>query len=498
MNAIFWNESPTLRTTTRSIGSYKIAHWIRKHGYDCQVIDFISKMEEQYLYANTVKFISKETKILGISTTFLCNSSKTWPDGTVSRFPKHVVDVVKRIKFEFPHLKIVLGGYASDKLYMFGLPDATVMSYTNAVEDIFLELLEHYLTGSEPPNSEIAKDYIGISDSSNLPVRPIYSSAKKPKYKIETDDFIWQDRDLIIPQETLPLDISRGCIFTCRFCQYPHLGKKKLDYIRGMEFLKNEIVSNYNKFGTTRYILLDDTFNDTVDKLKAFNDMTATLPFKITYTTYLRADLIDRFPDMAYMLKESGLFGAVHGLESLHPYASNLMGKAWSGKKAKEFIPKLFHDIWKGEVAQELNFIIGLPKETKEDILSTVKWFEDNKLYSIFLNTLGVSKQGNKNNMWTISSEFERNAEKYGIMFDNNDVWYNETWTQKEAAVLTNSLKQRRDLLKNETWDIQNLLTIGYTREFILNTTLENFDLTDVRQYERNKFQTYMNLLTNL
>lgn len=500
MDAIFWNSSPTIRTTTRYIGSYKIAHWIRKHGYNCQVIDFITKMTKEFLYNNTIKFITKDTKILGISTTFIGNvgGAYKWPDGTYSKFPEHVVKVAQRIKQEFPNIKIILGGYASDKLYMFGIPDATVMSYTSPVEDIFLELLDHYVKNTDIPNMTITNEFVGVSESSLIKPRIIYSSAKNPKYNIENDDFVWHERDLIMHEETLPIDISRGCIFACRFCQYPHLGKSKLDYVRGMEYIKQELIDNYNKYKTTRYILLDDTFNDTEIKMRAFSDMTATLPFKITYTTYLRADLIDRFPDTAYMLKESGLFGAVHGLESLHPYASNLVGKAWSGKKAKEFIPKLFHDMWKGEVTQELNFIIGLPQETKEDIKNNIKWFKDNNLYSMIFNPLSLSSQSSKSNMWTISSEFERNAEKYGIKFDDKGIWYNETWKSVDAISQVLGLRKMTHLLKSETWDVQNMLTMGYSRDYILNTTLKDLDTVKLYHKNNSRIQHYFDLLNQI
>ena len=108
------------------------------------------------------------------------------------------------------------------------------------------------------------------------------------------------------------------------------------------------------------------------------------------------------------MLQESGLWGAFHGLESLHPYASNLVGKAWSGKQAKDFIPKLYHDLWGGKIPQLLSFICGLPKETPEDIMNTLKWHKENKLHSIFFAPLGLNNP-KKSNRYSINSKFEKN-----------------------------------------------------------------------------------------
>ncbi len=415
MNAIFWNGGIRLGMTSRYIGPYKIAHWIRKHGYMAQVIDFSNAWHEKNLYKLTKKFITPDTRILAISTTFFALDTYEWSDGSEdNRMPERLINVARRIKQEFPKIKIVVGGYQADLLSGFGVIDASIMSYTMASEDIFLEYLEHLTKGTPPPLGRLI-----FPKSKYLPneSRMWYDTARNPKYNIEDDDFRFIKQDCILPGEPLPLDISRGCIFACKFCQYPHLGKGKLDYIRGMEYIEQEILENYKNFGTTKYYILDDTFNDTEIKLQAFYDMTQRLPFKLSYSSYLRADLIDRFPNMAYLLKESGCFGAYHGIESFHPEASKLVGKAWSGKRGKEFLPKLYHDIWKGEVPQHTNFIVGFTGDTQKNIDDTVAWFIDNDMHSINFNYLSLFGPNNSNSIYTVQSEFDKNAEKYGYTF---------------------------------------------------------------------------------
>lgn len=500
MDVVFWNsDHPQATSISRYIGPYKLSHWLKKHSFSSQVIDFIVYMTEEELYAYSKKFITSDTLALGISTTFMCNHIYTWPNGKQSPFPEHVQLVIRRLKQEFPNLKIVLGGYGSDRLYMSGLADATVMSYTQSNEDLFLEYLEYLKYKTPAPEYEIIKKFNAMD---KIPVkhRVWFNKPKGARYTIDSDDFKWSKNDCILSGETLPLDVSRGCIFACRFCQYPHLGKGKFDYVRGMEYIREELIYNYENFNTVSYMILDDTFNDTEDKLQAFKDMTDTLPFKITYTAYLRADLIDRFPNTAYLLKDSGLFGAVHGIESLHPYASNLLGKGWSGKKAKEYIPKLYHDIWNGEVAQQLNFIIGLPKETKEDILNTVDWASSNNLYGMNLNVLGLFPKEN-DSMYTITSEFERNSEKYGLFFDEKGQWYNETWTWETANdfrfEIWDKLKEN-NLQKLNVWYLGNVMMLGYDKKYILNTPMKNFNQTVLMSLKHDKYREYFKKLSNL
>ena len=496
MDVIFWNSPPDGDFFSRYIGPYKLVHWIKKHGIESQVIDFITKLSEEQLYQITKKFITTDTLVLGISTTFLTMKSHVDSEGKSSPFPPHILKTVIRLKSEYPKLKIVLGGYISDHLNMGGLVDAVVMSYTNPVEDIFLEYVNHYKLGTPLPFGQLQSS-LREERKKFTRARMMYDTARNPKYHIEQDDFKWGPRDCILDRESLPLDVSRGCIFKCRFCQYPHLGKNKYDYVRRMEHIKEELIDNYNNFNTTNYMILDDTFNDTEFKMQAFNDMVASLPFKINYTAYLRADLIDRFPNTAYLLKDSGLWGAFFGLESLHPYASNLVGKAWSGKQAKEKIPNLVHNIWNSEIPITSSFIVGLPKETKQDLWNTLNWWKQNNLHSIAFHKLGIINV-NANSRYSVFSEFDLNLEKYGFRFEEK-IWVNETWNEDDALAFSTQI-QRHALSNNKMtiWNLGNLLALGYTKEQLMTILIKDFDMPSIRELNRARYEEYFLKLSQL
>jgi hypothetical protein len=488
MNIIFWNGGVDWGVS-RTIGPYKVAYWLRKHNYTSQVIDFIDFLPGDIIEKLTRKFITKDTKVLAISTTFLALAVHTHSNGKKYWISETNLAILKRIKQDFPDIKIVLGGYKSEKLAGFGIVDATVMSYTTASEEIFLEYMNHLTTGSEPPES--------VECWWDPDKRPVYNKARNPIYNIEVDDFKWSKEDGILPGEPLPLDISRGCIFACRFCQYPHLGKKKLDYIRGMEFLKEEILYNYENFGTTSYYIIDDTFNDTETKMKAFYDMTQTLPFKINYASYIRADLVYRFPDTAHYLKESGLYGAFFGLESLHPSASNIVGKAWSGKHAREFIPELYHNIWDHHVPIHTNFIVGITGETIESVDSTADWFIQNDLHSITFERLGLNGPDD-GPVWSIKSEFDKNSSKYGFTMlpsQSNSIfadWKNDNWTRDSAGYHADRLnKKLADHRKVVTWSIPNLLWYGVTKDEIENKRRNEYPAEFFKHANRTKIIEY-------
>jgi hypothetical protein len=473
MNIVILNGGILWHTLSRSVGAYKIAHWIRKHTpYTVQVVDFVERLKHNQIEQIFDKFITDDTHILAISTTFLINrfydgkkdtsnlkSSNQSSSRDGLRFPPHVLENIQNIKARFPKLRVVTGGYIAERVPNHGVIDESIMSYTESSEDVFLEYVNHIMKGEEPPIGEMV--YPSLDRGESPVPRMFYHTARNKRYNIELDDFRFIEEDCIIPEEPLPLDISKGCIFACAFCQYPHIGKTKFDYIRGMEYIEKELIDNYEKFGTTRYYLLDDTFNDSVYKLKMFYDMVQRLPFKIRYTSYLRADLIERFPEMSDLLIESGLRGAYHGIESLHPEASKIIGKGWSGKRAKEYIPKLYHDLWKKQVAQHVNFITGLPKDTKENLADTLKWFQDNDLHSINFNPLGVyGKTSNIAGRHSTQSLFDKDLEKYGFeilsvsKYGTID-WRNGEWTRKGAIELNQELTDLTlPIRKSHSWRI--------------------------------------------
>lgn len=503
MDIVFWS-SPLPEDkdaiASRPVGAYKISHWMRKHGYDTQVIEYTAFLTEDQLYRATKKFVTDKTLVLGISTTFLAILPYTWSDGKLRNAPEHVVAVAHRLKREYPKLKIVLGGYGAERLSGWGVADVSVMSYTTATEDIFLEYVNHLRTGSPAPFGKLEFPRVAkyVPDDVTKRPRMHYNQARNPKYNIEFDDFKFVEADCVLPQEVLPMDVSRGCIFACRFCQFPHLGKKKMDYVRGMEYIGQEMLSNYEKFGTTNYHLLDDTFNDTEWKLTEFLKTTQSLPFSINYAAYVRAELLERFPDTPHLLQESGAVGVMHGLESLHPHASNLVGKVWSSGKGREYIPHLFHDIWKGQIGQQLAFITGLPKETAGDLENTFKWFVDNRLFNAVIHLLKIYSPGEKEagGNQNLLSEFDRNSEKYGFRFDRNGDWYNETWTRRQASKFTDELRKKFNHVNHiGAWQMPIMMALGYDKKYLLETVKKDMNWDIIKQQRDNLYQAYFDLL---
>lgn len=441
------------KTLSRSIGPYKIAHWIRKHGYDSQVIDYCDRLSEEQLDIILKKFVSHKTKVIGLSTTFIATGVS---HNTIS---PHIINVLKKIKEIYPNIKIIIGGWLSESVSSYNVIDATIMSYTSNSEDIFLEYIGYIFGRNEAPLGKL------ISVPNDKKMRMWFDTARNPSYNIINDDFKFIEQDCILLGEPLPLDVSRGCIFACKFCSFLHIGKKKYDYVRDMSHIEDELNYNYEKFGTKHFYILDDTFNDTVQKLENFYNITQKLKQKINYTAYIRADLVHRFPETAHLLQNSGLISAKFGIETLHPKASKIIGKAWSGQHAKEFLPKLHHDIWKDKINTTINIIAGLPEDTIENLNETVEWFKDNNFSYIGFTGLYLTKPS-ETNTW-LQSEFSKNYLNYGIkhIYDGEQYvgWaHGEYWNTNLANKIASLLNIKvLPYLKAHAWSVPSLLWYG-------------------------------------
>lgn len=402
------------KSQCRSFGMYQIAGHLRNNNITCQVIEYSQLMDDLELQRFVIKFLPKDKNkksILGISTTFF-----TFVDGYL---PHNILALIKAIKLSFPNVVVVAGGASTTAILQ--TPNMIDYSIHSYAEDSTLELFNGLLGKTPIP---LKFKMTTIIDQENT------------IFDITTSSHRFVKEDCIRPNETLPLEISRGCIFKCAFCRYRYTGKKKNDYIRQNEYVKQELLYNYENFGTTNYYILDDTFNETPDKVESFYKMTQELPFKIQYFAYIRADLVHRFPETAIWLRDSGLTGAIFGIETFGPESSKLVAKAWSGKHGQEFLEKLKKEIWKDQVSINMNMIIGLPPDNLDDYNRWQKWASETGIDSVTWHVFSFSPIGER------LSEIEKYPEKYGFTLYENGGWHNGIYNRGQAFVMYDTLRR--------------------------------------------------------
>jgi hypothetical protein len=462
-----------LTSLFRPIGAYQVAWYLRKHDYNVQVLEFVFKLPEDQILKLISQFVTSETKILGLGAMI------HFYDPKMQAIIKKFENVILRFKKIYPNIKTVVGGPCAS-LWSRAYKNKCLFDYgiTGYAEDTFLALQNHLSRGKPMPPFEIRDGNRMISENAAV--------VQQNLFDIKQDVHVWSDNDCIQPNESLPLELSRGCIFKCRFCRFPYNGKNKNDFNRDIECVKHELVDNHTRFGTTNYYMLDDTFNANQDRMKEFYMMTETLPFKISYTTYLRPDLLAAYPDTQYYLLDSGLVGAFLGVETFNKEAAKLINKTWS-PNAREYLPRLKNDIWKNRVSLQLGLICGLPPETYEECKDTNQFCIDTQMHSWTWAPLGVNRDVHD----PYKSEFDMNAEKYGFTWEVDNgrtIWRTDYCTRKQAEEWEMMLVDlAKPYLKTTAWDLIELANFGYTFDHMRNTPFMQLPHREINS-QRGKF----------
>jgi hypothetical protein len=320
---------------------------------------------------------------------------------------KEWIDIAKKYN---PKLKIIAGGAKID--WYRDLP------------------VDHFISG-QGENQII--DYL-------TQPRRLWPTVIKHDTKSNSRDWGWitsstdyTEYDLIDSKEILNLETTRGCRFKCKYCSFPLIGNKDLaSYLKTEETLYNELMSNYEKWGTTKYYILDDTFNDSNEKVELIHRISKRLPFELNFWAYIRVDLIQTNPQQIPLLLEAGLRTCFTGIESFDPYTSKVIGKGMSPEKRKQALYDMKAG-WGDKVGVRAGYIVGLPGESSESILNAAKWFaqEDRPItFSVDFIPLIINPPGVFENHPT--SEFDRDYEKYGYTIP--DMNRHLFWTKEDGT----------------------------------------------------------------
>ena len=454
---------------SRFIGAYKIAKVLRDEGYSVKVIDFLfdflKNSDSLFLW---LREHTHKTTVFGFSGTFM--SFAILSDEEV---PQVLKSNEEALKLKFQLLLKYSRRKSSTRIKMLGEGRRSYQAqrhpyankrYINPLFESFIKNIK-----SNFPSSKIVIGGAGMLAGfiyDNLPIDHMFigygeDAAKKElvsifkgeevanvihqnpfelKYDFHNSGNTFHSTDTILPNEVLPLEVSRGCRFKCKFCGFALLGRKMTDeYIRTRDNIFNELMHNYEHFGTTNYNILCDTFNETNEKLlmmkEVFDEFNKITGEQIQFNSYLRLELMHRFPEQIGMLRDMGIVGINLGIETLHYPSAKAVGKGIRTEEVYKTVSAMRRS-WGKEARIHSGFIIGLPHETRETAnewltslyngeLDLTTW----KLSALRINT-------NRRDEYLVST-FDKEADKYGYKMIDNKRWENDHWSFDECDDLS-------------------------------------------------------------
>jgi len=396
----------------RYAGTYRIATELRDIGLNVQTIDFCMSFTVDEILEILLKYMDSKTQMIGIYSTFLVT-----PD----------CDVKNRMNMGIINSKSTSVGWSTDD---FDIITASIKAINPQCKIV--------VGGAKIRYDMKNVDYWVPGEGENF-IRKIFEVEERFDFTQST--IKWHESDHIFESEHLPIEIARGCIFKCSFCSYNLTGKKRGEYVKPSAVVKEELLRNYDNYGTTGYMFCDDTYNDTVSKVREYHDMIKSLPFNIDFSTYMRLDLIASKPETIDLLYESGCRSVFFGIETFNHEAGKNIGKGMNPNKIKDTL-YLLRERWP-ETVISAGFIAGLPYETEESLYETIDWLKkkDCPIDSPSLQVLSVGKKSKIGNdpfeygieitdygwksKWTNSKKMKEIVESTDFPIINNFTFYN-------------------------------------------------------------------------
>jgi hypothetical protein len=445
----------------RIIAGYRLRTEVRKRGYDMLIVDAAIFMTFNEFKELLDKVITEKTLLIGFSTIWM-NAFKNYG------FEWCVDDFFNYIRTTYPNVKLVCGGPKK-----FNIVNKSSIIYKNCdwvfrgfSDDSFPKFLD-YLT--EKPMHGFK--YF-IEDGKKI----ISSNELFPVPHPDYTETVFELEDNFLPYQPIPLEVSRGCIFKCTFCHHPFQAIKDPDkYIRTPASIAEELKRNYELFGTYRYHLMDDTFNDSMEKLDRLHravDM-AKLP-KFEFVCYIKPELLITTPEMVPKLIDMGLASGIVGIESLKKETRKSIGKGMNAQRILDVVANIRS---KSKVTFYAGMIVGLPHESIDESIEAHQYLLKNRdtLFTyIDYKGLGINYTNGIDGI----SELDKDPEKYGYriirkMYNDSAYWENDYTNSIEADKCAKQLNAESSLVNAAAgYDLVTAWDTGTSDFYIANTPI--------------------------
>lgn len=452
---------------TKPAGAYIVGNIFREMNLTSVVIDHAFAIPKDFRSKIIRKYVDKNTKFICLSTTLLGIPGNIWT--RIAECDDLFEPIMQEIKIIAPNAVFIIGGSKITRGEKSRLPFDFIVK--GQAEITLKAIVSKVLY-----NRELVLDADGyVSDK-------IYDYNDFNKSHLLT----FTELDGVYKNETLPIEMARGCVFKCAFCDYNMTGKNFGDYNKTEETMYSILMSNYEKFGVTRYQFSDDTLNDSKEKIDQLLKISKRLPFQLEFGAYLRAELLEKYPDSALKLLDAGLRGANFGIETLNKKAGAAVGKGY-GMNAVRTLTEV-KKVWQDNVAVNVNIIIGLPYDTVDDIMLQQKILTEGEfLDNVFYTCLGIPRVGDSLFSEGLYKKYYKDLspipdalvnqfkhEKLTMeFFTDSIVWESEIMNVGEAINLERHL--------TEDFSIKRPFIINNVNAFCSMSLLENYSMEQLR-----------------
>lgn len=331
----------------RAGGGYRIATHLRKLSWDVEVVDYLV----HWPFDDLVRLFDLRYNQGKIS---WVGFSSTWN----FRHP-NLINLCFYIKKTYPDVKIIIGGNTNFNI------DVKADYYVYGFGEYAIEAILKYEFGNGPkPTGRPHWSGWAIDALSFYPAWPLADYTSE-----------YEERDYLQPDDVVTIELSRGCRFKCKYCNFPVLGVKE-DTSMTEEKIYSYLMTMHERWGIKNYNIADETINDRNSKLEKLSGAVRRCRFEPNFGGFVRLDLFNSHPEQIELMAESRIWGQFYGIETFNHRTGKIIGKGLNPEINKQLLLDVRDYMCKhvGVYRGTASFITGLPYETPDDLSNTYSW----------------------------------------------------------------------------------------------------------------------------
>ncbi len=281
---------------------------------------------------------------------------------------RQAIPFTKKIRQQFPELKIIWGGYFASNHYKTVVQSGIVDVVVNGPGDKAFPQALHALATGE--SLEAIENLVFLRDGKIIKTKKaqIYDQDSLPQLPYATLNKFYSIEGYLgktfLGHKTIAYHSSIGCPFTCSFCGVVPIfearwkGKSAENIYRDIKYLKET-------FGGNAFQFHDNNFF--VSEKRAVEFANLVKPEKMKWWAEGRIDTMDLFTDESLQaIADSGCTMIFFGAESGNNQLLHQMDKG--GKQTGDKIKSFAARIKKFGIIPEYSFVLGLPAPTEEKV----------------------------------------------------------------------------------------------------------------------------------
>lgn len=230
--------------------------------------------------------------------------------------------------------------------------------------------------------------------------------------------------------ESMPIDVGRGCPFSCTYCSTKTFWKRKFR-LRNIKDTVDEMCYVSEIYGIKTFDFMHDLFTVNKNRIVEFCSEINRRGLDVHWGCDSRIDTIDF--EMIDLMASNGLYRIFFGIETGSERMQNLINKKLNLKKCDEIVKYCLN---KG-LEVTTSFIYGFPDENEEDLNQTISMavkfqnygctvltnmchiMNGTELFNIYKNSLTINRATAYNNCIPAFNQL------FELISDNKDMFAN-------------------------------------------------------------------------